>query len=455
MKVVRKRIGWEQVGRFAGLVIVTLAAAAVATLVLVTGYGKTPSNGNGNEDQQQPADVSVMQLELEPIEITDEYSGMLRPWERFSLGFETAGRVLALGVVDAGERAGQPLDDGDRIAPQQILAQLDDELLQCRLKQATAQQSEANARLSEATAQLAQATSDMQRADQLRQRSHGAITDAQYQSNVTALKVAEARLELARAQLAGAKVAILTVQEDIEDTVLHSPVGGVISKRLVNAGESVSPHQIVMEIIQVDPPLLVVGIPEAYVGEIEPGQKAHVSLVAPDRFRRRRGETEGRVFRVAEAADQTTGLFEVEIALPKADHKLWKPGLIAQAEIVLREIDGFRIPLECTLVLTYEMALRDEILSQGEELLKRLSAGEDEVLFLYSVDQDDRARRLVLDSPIKQGGEVIVQGLSPQQRTIVRRGQHQLVEGGPVKVVGEDGSEKAENEAGDGPDKSE
>ncbi len=452
---VLERIGWERIGRYAGLVIVTLAATAVVILVLVTGYGETPSNGNGDTTEEKPADVSVLQLESERIEITDRYSGMVRPWERFSLGFETAGRVEALGLNDAGGREGLPLDDGDSVVPQQILAQLDDELLQCRFRQATAQQSEANARLSEATAQLAQATSDMQRADQLKQRSHGAITDAQYQSTVTALRVAQARLELARAQLAGAKVAILTAQEDIKDTVLRSPVGGVISKRLVNAGESVSPHQIVMEIIQVDPPLLVIGVPEAYVGQIEPQLKAHVSLVAPDRNRRQRGETEGRVFRIPEAADQTTGLFEVEVALPRADKKLWKPGLIAQAEIVLDEIDGFRIPLECTMVMTYEMALRDKELSQDAALLKRLGSGGEEVLFVYAVDETDHGRRVVLDAPIKQDGDVIVQGLSPQQRTIVRRGQHQLVEGGPVKVVGEDGSEKARNEAGVGPDKSE
>jgi len=442
------------VGRFLGLLIVTVLAVTVAATAMLSGWGQE----NGKKDQRPETDVpatpvTVMKLQPETIEITDSYSGMIRPWERFSLGFEIAGRVSELGV----NAAGKPLDDGDRVAPGQLLARLDAELLGYRLQEAQAQQkeveaqcSEADARLQEAEANLALAQSDLRRANDLRQRDRSAMTEAQYQSTVTAVKVAQAQLELARASVA--KVAaskarveaqLKTAAENIEDTQLYAPMVEegdsarlVLAKRKINPGESVSPQQTIMEIIQVERVLLAVGVPEAYVGAIRPGQPVHVELLARDRFRRQRSRIDGQVYRVAEAADDTTGLFEVEIALPNADGQ-WRPGLIALGRIVIDTMNGFRVPLDCTMVLKYEAALKDEELSKDRELLELLKDEKNEVLFLYAVDEENRARRVVLKEWIEQGTDAIVplELLPPERRTVVKRGHHRLMEGREVRIL--------------------
>ncbi|HUT13713.1 MAG TPA: HlyD family efflux transporter periplasmic adaptor subunit [Thermoguttaceae bacterium] len=446
----------QYVGRLLGLLIVTALAVVVAITAMLSGWGQE----NGKKDQQPKTDVpatpvTVMKLEPETIEITDSYSGMIEPWERFSLGFEIAGRVSELGV----NAAGKPLDDGDPIVPGQLLARLDAELLGYRLKEVEAQRAEveaqraeADARLKEAEANLTQATSDMRRADDLRDRRTGAITEAQYQNTVTALKVAGAQLELARALIAkagalGARIEaqIQTATENIEDTQLYAPAveGGtsarlVLAKRKINPGESVSPHQAIMEIIQVDKVLLAVGVPEAFVGDIRPGQPVHVELLARDRFRRQRSRIDGQIFRMAEAADDTTGLFEVEIALPNPDGQ-WKPGLIALGRIVVGTMNGFRVPLDNTMVLKYEAALKDEELSKDRELLELLKDEKNEVLYLYAVDGENRARRMVLKEWIEQGTDAIVplEQLPPERRTVVNRGHHRLMEGRGVMILEE------------------
>ncbi len=400
----------KTIGRFLGLGIVTALAVAVAAWVTVSGRTRaTPEEQNNPHVAVAKTPVSVMEARRESIEITDGYSGMIRPFERFSLGFEIAGRVSKRGANAEGEA----LDDGDRVGKGQMLAELDARVHRARLDEVKAQLSIVRAQLKDAKARLEQAQSDMRRADELKRRAVKVLTDAEYQEYVTALVTAQAQTEQVAAQLEQTQAQRLTAEKNLEDTKLVAPVAGVISKRMVNAGESVGAHQTVMEIIQIDEVLLVLGVPEAYVGGIRVGQPVHVELLARDRFRRKRSHTEGRVYRVAEAADQTTGLFEVEVLLANADGS-WRPGLIALGHIVVDRIDGFRIPMNCAVF-------------------------RDNETFLFTVDANGKARRVDLENWIEQGGDLVIRDLAPTERLVVKRGQHRLVEGREVELVRTDG----------------
>ena len=58
-------------------------------------------------------------------------------------------------------------------------------------------------------------------------------------------------------------------QKNLADATLLAPCDGIISQRLVNAGESIAMHQPAMEIVQVDRVLLIVGVPESRVQELD------------------------------------------------------------------------------------------------------------------------------------------------------------------------------------------
>ena len=448
-----------KVSTYLGPLIVTGLAVAVAIMITAGRF-----RGNASEEGEKPdraipqTAVSVMRVPLESIEITDAYSGMIRPRERFSLGFEIAGRVAELGVNQGPRRQGKSLDEGDRVGAGDVLARLDDRVLRARLEEAKAQLDRAKAQNVEYNALLEKAQSDMGRAEELKRRGGRVITAADYQDTVSKLAVAEAQTSAGRAQLAVALAQLQTANKNLEDSTLLSPVSGVISKRYVNAGESVNPQQIVMEIIQVDEVLLVIGVPEAYVGAIRAGQQVHVELLARDRFGRKRPTTQGSVFQVAEAADQTTGLFDVEIVLsnPRRD---WKPGLIALARIVVDEVQGFRIPMSCAVFRkdqTY-LFLLDEVAKDGKAhrlgLRDWIEEGSDLVVplgsaalgnggkFLFSPGEDGHARRFDVppDWNTPDWGTPVGAAIPPELPevywTIVSRGQHRLVDGRPVKRV--------------------
>ena len=418
-----------RMSRFLGLVLVTALALTIAVAVTVSGWSRDVPSGTSQTTADMPVTpVAVTSVERERIEIFDTYSGMIRPFERFALGFELAGRVVALGTNAQGE----PLDDGDRVRSGELLVQIDDRNFQAQLRTASAELKTgqavwrtAVAQTKDAKARQEQAQSNMRRAEELRSRGGRAITDTEYQDYVTQLAVANAAVEQAAAQVEQAEAQVLraqaaydTARKNLEDTRLLSPVDATIARRLINVGESVNPQQTVMELIQIDTVLLIVGVPEAFVGHIRPGQKALVELLARDRYRHKRAEVEGQVRRVAEAADQTTGLFEVEIAVSNSEGH-WKPGLIALGRIVIGEIEGHRVPVTSAVF-------------------------RENGAYLFLVDGQGKAHRVDLKNWVEQDRDLVTSDLPPGRQTVVVRGQHRLIDGRPVKIVEIPGEEASE-----------
>ncbi len=407
-------------GRFAGLILVTLAAGAVMLATATRSHRPSSTSGlaaAADAMEAVAAPVVVRELKPEPVEVLDVYSGMIHPFERYSVGFETAGRVQQLGT----NADGQSLDEGDLVAEGQTLAQLDHRLHQARLE--------------EMTAILERAQQELERARKLRNGSSRAISEAEFQQRITDLAVAQAQVAQA--------------QKSFDDTTLQAPCDGVISKRLVNAGESIAMHQPVMEIVQVNRLLLIVGVPESRVQELANRRRqlhdradngsataaaaradngafrVHVQLMGADRFGRPWPPRDGEVYRISETADDKTGLFEVEVLLNNSDRQL-KPGQIAVAKIVLDELTAFRLPVHSVLFrgkAPYLYAVTEER-SDLNMLFWNLGP-----------DRDFRAVQVPLEGFIEQEGELILPTLDPAHRRVVLRGQHRLVDGRRVRIV--------------------
>lgn len=410
------------VGRFAALLLVT--AVAVAVMVASgtrLGTQETPPESPAARGDVQPltaAPVSLAVADRETIEILDRYSGIIHPYERFTLAFELPGRIERLGTaVD-----GKTVDDGDEVTAGMELAVLDRRTLEARQK--------------ETAARLENAEKDLERARQ----GGAAISAAEYQAAETDVAVAEAQAVVA--------------SKNFEDAVLKSPVDGVIARRFVNAGESVTVLQTAFEIVQVQQVLLLLGVPEARINDIQQRQRAieknrdlarqakeqggpspvsdedlvfrvHVQLLGKNRFGSPAEQLQGEVYRIGQTADDKTGLFEVEVLLPNPDRRL-RPGQIAVADLVIDRIEGYRLPLT-------SVVYRDD-----KPHLFLVEETEVDVRFLFhDLGRWPQfvARMYELDHFAEQGGNVILKELPSDLRYAVVRGQHRLVDGRPVRVV--------------------
>ncbi|MCH8042120.1 MAG: hypothetical protein IID44_00235 [Planctomycetes bacterium] len=468
---------YRATGRMIGLVLVTLCALAVMiTFGAGRWFGNTPTDSSGKALPETPASVIVMAVRREPLEIVDRYSGTIEALEKFSLGFQIAGRLELLGE----DALGQPLDAGDEIicrpappaataspataspatavddrraqilkdltpalAPKgflvsPLLARLDLELLR--------------AQRDELMVQLEQAHYDREKAQSLWQRK--AITDAELRSRRTDFSAASFRYRAADRRLRDGQLRLVVpahfALDRGGDTQSDLRRRFVISKRLAIPGETLSAHQTVFELVEVDQVKLVVGVPESRVRELDRRMKevedhrrraragafvepedlqilVHIRLLGKQRFGDEWPALEGYVFQVSETAGDH-GLFDVEIIIDNPDGAL-KPGLFAMADIVLEKIDGFRLP---------RSAIRYD---------------EDGTAYLFSVNRHAsggessaggsdknrgeiaKATRYNLGRSVAQGSHVIVRDLPVQHQTVVVRGQHRLTPGRTVKIV--------------------
>ncbi len=406
--------------------MISLTIGALAMMKFVSGHTdkngaakhaaaqKSPSN-QPSSTRQPSAFVTVRELVPEMVEILDIYAGKIRPWEHYSVGFELSGRIKELGT----NRAGQMLDEGDLVSAGQVLARIDDRVLR--------------ARKNEAAAEWERAKTNLERAKDLQSRGVGGISEADYLDRLTIEATAKAEFEMA--------------SKNLEDAVITSPVDAVIAKRRIKPGESVTSHAAVFELVEVDPILLVLDVPESRVREIEqhrqevdrnrllgdstavePGEVeffVHVEMESENRYGQKWPSLSGTVHHVSETADPRTGLFEVEVRLPNPD-LLLKPGMVARSSLVTDRIEAYRIPIASVLFRRSEASFFTLDREQVEVRAMFWSVGEGDVY---------RARKVKLDHYIEQGGEVLVPTTGQQFRMAVIRGQRRLAHGQLVGIL--------------------
>ncbi|PQO42461.1 efflux RND transporter periplasmic adaptor subunit [Blastopirellula marina] len=411
----------QRIGKFVGLIVVTLFALAV---MYVSGGRNDFSKQQETKDDQPAvaetlAPVTVMPLERQRLEIVDSYAGTIEPLESFSLAFQQPGRVESLGTT----RDGKLLDVGDRVTAGQTLATLDTRVLR--------------ARRDEANANFENAQTEFTRLTGLNQRSPGAVSETSFQQATQQLAVATAMRDIA--------------EKNLEDAMIVAPEEGVISKRMINPGESINMHEPVFEIVQVDKVLLTVGVPESRIiamqqqfnqkrRKVEPSPHSSTPNPTSDFtvYVRRFGNTpnpkeravlQGSVYRIAETVDDRNGLFEVEVLLDNPN-RLLKPGVVAKADFVISELDGYQVPVDSVVFNDRTANLFFAEVSSENPTTKVDFVGMDVAELPAFV-----ARRVEVANYIEQGRYFILTEIPGHHELLVVQGQHRLIDGRPLEIM--------------------
>ncbi len=415
----------KMLGRFLGLIVVTIFAIAVA---IASNWGtknpKTPPTVDANP-AESAATVSVQHLELQDIEITLTSSGMIEPRERHTVSAEIAGRIIELGTNGQGEI----LDEGDRVTKGDLIVRLDDRVLK--------------ARVAETSARLKQAQNDHERLDRLRINNPSVITKADFQKSETDVAVAATMATVA--------------QTNLEDATIVAPATGVISRRMINDGESVRPADPLFEIIEVDDVILRVGVPEFQISELidrrqkvrQTGEvfRAFVHLLGKKLYGRTWPVLKGEVHHISETADDKTGLFEVEILLKKDEKQGVRPGQIALAHIVVDHVTGYKLPVAAAIYRddnAYIYSVSPEAPAEGMSTTSSQNTSEQE----SSPNPLFRANKIKLAEYVEQGSDLIIPegNLAPKDLTVIVRGQHRVVDGRLVEIVPNNSGPSVEHE---------
>lgn len=221
----------------------------------------------------------------------------------------------------SGEIIELSIEEGDFINKGQLIARLD---------AATAENdyNQAKADVEVARVALSQAEKQAERQKQL--YSQGLISELDFESATLAREQANSRL-------VQAKVALEYAKERLSDTVIKSPIDGIVLKKYVEKGQiiasgisNVSGGTTIATIADMSKVYIRASVDEVDIGQIAPAQKATVNAESyPDR------EFYGEVLRIHPQAkvEQNVTTFDVTIEVDNAEGLLMS-GMNASVEII-------------------------------------------------------------------------------------------------------------------------
>jgi RND family efflux transporter MFP subunit len=143
-----------------------------------------------------------------------------------------------------------PVVDGDRVAAQQVLFQLNSKLEELEVERLR-DLAESDAPRKRAEAALRHAELEMGRVNDLRDKDISSDRDRQIQAHE--VELAKIRLQQAELEQRQAKNELAQARERLEQRTLRSPFAGIVTQRLKSEGEAVERFVPVVEVMSLDP----------------------------------------------------------------------------------------------------------------------------------------------------------------------------------------------------------
>lgn len=378
--------------------------------------------------------VTVSTVQLSPVNRTLKATGTVTPDELIGVNAQANGLQIKEIYVD----------EGAFVTAGQLLARLDDSVLQAQLAQAQASVAQAEARLAELKAgsrteeiaraketikqrqaQLSQNRSDLDLAQKRLQRNQtleaeGAIARdrldevineersklAQVRRTEAELREAQQKLaELqagprtevitqATAQLAEAKSQVQVITAQLKNTRIISPVNGKITQRNARVGDTTnaSADGALFEIIEAGRLELHVKIPENQLTAIRLGQKVDVTSDADSSLK-----LIGTIREIDPVVDTESRQATVKIDLPFFNSL--KPGMFLRASIVTNSAMSLTVPMDGILPQSDGKAIA--YLVQPDNTVRAQTVSIGEIL---------PNNRIEITDGLKQGDRIVIKG---------------------------------------------
>lgn len=360
-----------------GIIILALVAAGVGAAAF---YFKKQPEG------EQFSDRTAKVVRGEIISAVSA-SGVVEPNFQVEVKSKASGEILEF-----------PFEPGDSVTTGQKMVTLDPKTEKRSLAQTEADLARVNAELKSARATLMEKEAKVKRALTLFER--GLISSEERESAVAAAQMAHARVSEVEAAIRKAELAVEDARERLEETVIVSPIDGVIVEKSVERGQIISSGItsftggtklcVIADLSRV---FVIALVDETDIGRVFEGQEARVTVDAyPDNVFN--GKVE-RIYPVGETQDNIT-VFKVKIEALAESRELLKPKMTANVDMILEK--------------------RDDTLIVPDEVIKREEDGE----YVFVIDGGKPVRRKVVTG-ITNGFETeIRQGLKEGDEVLLR-----------------------------------
>ena len=324
------------------LIVGLVAAVALVTAVSCS---KTGDQAAASADTFGAAPVKVFKVRRERITEKITYTGTLEALTKINITPEVGGKIARIHV-----------QEGDRVAQGQLLAELETESIRLQLRQA-----EAGVAVAEAS--QADALRNKERMDRLIKEN--AVSEMQREKIQLAYDAAAAQLEQARAGLNLARHAL-------DVSIMKAPFAGVVASKNAEVGDVINPMMGgysgasgVLTLMDYSKIKIAVAISSEDIGRIRKGQEAVLRV----------GAIPGRDFRGAVrvvnlTADPLNKKFGVEVVIDNPDAAL-RPGTFGDLVFEVQSHENaLVVPQKAILENTYVF-----IVEGGKAVKKNVAIG--------------------------------------------------------------------------------
>lgn len=289
-----------------------VSAAAVALVVTGAAIGWYLYGGGGG--------IAVQAAVAEPVAVE---AAAMRGSILDASGYVVARRQATVSAKITGKVVDVLIEEGQRVAADEVIARLDPANALAAVAQAEAQHHQARASLNAARIAFDNfgplfARNAEQYARQIISAQSFDTSKAEYDAARASLEVAARAVEVAEANLAIA-------ERNLEDTIVRAPFAGVVTVKAAQEGEMVSPISAgggftrtgIGTIVDMESLEIEVDVSENFINRVRPGQDAAVRLNAyPD------WELPARVIAIVPTADRAKATVKVRVGLETKDPRI-------------------------------------------------------------------------------------------------------------------------------------
>lgn len=236
--------------------------------------------------------------------------------------------VIEISAAEMGLLEHVYVHEGAEVTPGTILAQLNDDVLTSTLAISQAAV-EAEGKLKLARAEVRDRKSKLDRLRQL--FSRGNASQIELDRSETQLEMASAQLEQAEDEIHLKRLEIERTRQQLEQRKLRSPIHGIVTEVLKDAGEFVSISEpVIAKVVELDSLLAVFPVPQAEAQGMTVGQRIPITVGEQQLY------AEAVIEYVSPMTDAQSGTRRVKVRLDNADRQ-WPCGGICHMTGVLMD----------------------------------------------------------------------------------------------------------------------
>jgi membrane fusion protein (multidrug efflux system) len=248
---------------------------------------QNPSKENNQKNGDESQSFYTKKRFIIPIVVIAIAAVFAWRWYQAQLGFVTTddafidANKLTVSSKILGRITSLNYDEGDTVKLGEVIVRLDSTDLYAQRNESEASLSYSKENINLEKVNLDKAQEDFNRAES--QYKSNIIPKEQYDNARHALEQAKARYELSKSNIKTSAARLNVIKTQLSNTIISSPMNGVIGKRWVLKGDIVQPGQPIYTVFDLKNIWVTADLEETKLGSIKNGDKVEIFIDAyPD-----------------------------------------------------------------------------------------------------------------------------------------------------------------------------